>query len=392
MGRSTTRERPGRPGQIAGLWLCALALASCTSTRSVDEVLAIPQPAVNRPTVNPRTVNPQTVDRPSDIPSEATEGSASETARPAAVAPAAGGGLATAAGSAGAPAAGPAADSATAGPRPSGEASESAKAPMAAGPSGPGAAAPFSLARLANLRLQASTRECSALLPRARAEDASYEDLMAASRALVLNADLRLQSTLALKSPPAPLPAPEVLIDLEDEVSSELKSEIRSLASGSANFARRALELRPGDPAAELFSTLGAGLRLWSMPTLQALASGAATTLPGQIKRLAATSPDFEGASPLRLKGRFQSRAPWPFKDLEAGRDALTAAVNVAPIPLNLLFLGDAHWLCGEQEAALERWLEATTARADAETESAAPFIQEIARLRIESAARKAGR
>jgi len=248
------------------------------------------------------------------------------------------------------------------------------------------------LGRLARQSLEESTLACSALLPRARAEDASYEVLMAASRALILNADLRLQSTLALQPDQATPPPPEALIDLEDEVSKELKSEIRSLASGSAGFARRALALRPGDPAAELFSTLGTGLRLWSMPTLQALASGAATTLPGQIKRLAASSPDFEGASPLRLKGRFQSRAPWPFKDLEGGRDTLAAAVDVAPIPLNVLFLGDAHWLCGEQDSARARWREAMSAPADAETEGAAPFIREIARRRLESAAATPGR
>ena len=238
----------------------------------------------------------------------------------------------------------------------------------------------------ARRELQRSKVECTALLERARAEDASYELLMATSRALILNADLRLQSALALDMDPADLPPPPDLIDLEDEVSSELKAEIRSLATSSAAFADRALALRPGDPAAALFRTLGTGLRLWSMPTLQALASGAATTLPGRIKTLAANAPELEGASPLRLKGRFQSRAPWPFKDLEEGEATLTAAVEVAPIPLNLLFLGDALWLRGEEEGARERWSAAVRAEADAETLVAAPLIREIARLRLVSA------
>ena len=58
----------------------------------------------------------------------------------------------------------------------------------------------------------------------------------------------------------------------------------------------------------------------------------------------------------------------------------------MAPIPLNLLFLGDALWLRGEEEGARERWSAAVRAEADAETLVAAPLIREIARLRLVSA------
>lgn len=342
MGRRWQRAwRTGglaKAGARALLGLGAVALASCAATRSVEEVLdSSEDSAPGRGAVKLQSPLESTVD-PAALPE-------------AAPAP---GGL---------------------------------PAPASPGPEPERTlAGPEELGRLARLQLEASTLECTTLLESARAENASYEVLMATARALILNADLRLQSTLAFGPDEASLPAPEDLIDLEDDVSGELKSEIRSLATSSADFALRALELRPGDPAAKLFSTLGTGLRLWSLPTLQALASGAATTLPGQIKALAAEAPEFEGASPLRLKGRFQSRAPWPFKDLEGGRASLEAAVEAAPIPLNLLFLGDAHWLCGDTDRARARWREATTAEADAETEDAAPFIREIARLRLASA------
>ena len=331
----------------------ALAAASCAMTPSVDEVLdgSAAPPAV---TVGAERAPSPTADPERTAPSpESSDGS-----------------------SAGPP---------TEASRPADEASTVAERPGAsAGDAPPRPTGRAELAALAEQRLQQSAVESSALLATAREEDASYGDLMAAARALILNADLRLQSTLALAPGGEPLPGPEGLIDLEDDVSEELKAEIRSLATSSADLSDRALQLRPGDAAAELFSTLGTGLRLWSMPTFQALASGAATTLPGKIKQLAVAAPEFEGASPLRLKGRFQSRAPWPFKDLEGGRTTLAAAVEAAPIPLNLLFLGDAHWLCGEPEAARARWREAMEAEADAETEGAAPFIREIARLRLE--------
>ena len=329
--RTGGRRAAPLPLLAVGLW----ALAACAATRPAEEVLE------DTGAASPVTTSPEAA---------ATESTA--TGSPAEVSPAA---VSQATGAS--------------------EGAEDVAAPTRA-----------ELRASAALELERSRLECAALLDRARAADASYEVLMAASRALVLNADLRLQSTLAFGPDEAALPAPRLLIDLEDEATPELKAEIRSLASTSAALADRALALRPDDPTAELFSTLGTGLRLWSMPTLQALASGAATTLPGRIKALAATSADLEGASPLRLKGRFQTRAPWPFKDLEDGAATLAAAVEVAPIPLNLLFLGDALWLRGDEEGARARWTEATRAEADAETMAAAPLIREIARLRLVSA------
>ena len=227
---------------------------------------------------------------------------------------------------------------------------------------------------------------CRELLAAARAEDATYDDLMLASRALVFNADLRIQTDVAFRFDPADLPKPSKLIDAEDDVSSSFKSEVRSLATQSKDFADRALELRPNDAEAELFSTLGLGLSLWSMGAMQAIANGATSTLPKRIKQVAAAHPAFEGASPLRLAGRFQARAPWPYKDTEAGVATLTRAVEIAPIPLNLLFLGDAHWSNDEEEAAIATWTRGTQAAADAETAITSPLLREICRLRIESA------
>lgn len=235
----------------------------------------------------------------------------------------------------------------------------------------------------ADERLMAFDERCRTLLEAARAEDAGYEALMTASRALVFNADLRIQADVCFRFDPADLPDPKKLIAAEDGVSSELKAQVRSLASSSKDLADRALELREGDAGARLFSTLGSGLYLWTLGPLQALANGAATTLPRRVSALAEDFPNFEGASPLRLKGRFQSRAPWPYKEVEEGVATLERAAQVAPLPLNLLFLGDACWLNGEKDEARAAWERATRARADEETMDAAPLLREIARLRL---------
>jgi len=241
------------------------------------------------------------------------------------------------------------------------------------------------LRELLAARMEAADERCNGLLDALdeAGEDATYDQLMDASRALVFNADLRIQSDVVFRFEPDDLPDVEALISAEDDVSSDLKADVRSLAKSSRDLADRALELREGDPAGRLFSTLGTGLYLWSLGPLEALANGAATTLPRRVKSLAEDHPEFEGASPLRLKGRFQSRAPWPYKDVEGGVETLTRAAEVAPIPLNLLFLGDAHWLDGSPDAARDAWRRAMRADADEETEAAAPALREIARLRL---------
>ncbi len=250
----------------------------------------------------------------------------------------------------------------------------------------------FTRAELANeaeIRRGALDSRCRELLPTAREEDATYEELMAASRALVFNADLRIQTDVALRFDPENLPKTSALIDAEDDVPSALKGEVRSLAQESRDLADRALKLRPGDAAADLFNTLGIGLSLWTMGPFQALTNGAATTLPRRIKQVAEEHPEFEGASPLRLKGRFASRAPWPYKDKAAGVEALERAVEIGPIPLNLLFLGDAYWINGNEEAAIATWERGAVANADLETEISSPFLREICRLRSLSTRRK---
>lgn len=242
------------------------------------------------------------------------------------------------------------------------------------------------LRTLSSERCAELDERCRELLPAARAESATYDELMLASRALIFNADLRIQTDVAFRFDPTDLPKPSKLIDAEDDVTSAFKAEIRSLATESRDLADRALELRPDDAAAELFSTLGLGLSLWSMGPMQALANGAASTLPKRIKKIAKAHPAFEGASPLRLKGRFQARAPWPYKDTKGGVATLGRAAEIAPIPLNLLFLGDAYWSADDEEAAIATWTRGTEAAADEETAITSPLLREICRLRIESA------
>ena len=97
-------------------------------------------------------------------------------------------------------------------------------------PVAPSLAAPSTLPPRTDLRsytdaaLEEYDRLCRDLLERARAEDADYDHLMEAARALAFNADLRIQSDLAFRFDPADLPQPGALIDRSEEHTSELQS------------------------------------------------------------------------------------------------------------------------------------------------------------------------
>lgn len=235
-------------------------------------------------------------------------------------------------------------------------------------------------------RLTTSTDACRPLLDAARSEDADYETLMLASNALMLNADLRLQAALAFQFDPQDLPSPMELIDGENDLPGALKSEIRSLSKSSRELAERALDLRPDDPGARMLSAFGLSLVLWSLSPLQAAAHGGVGTLAGSVAWLASKHPGFEAAAPLRLQGRFRSRAPWPYANRKLGVTSLESAVERAPVPLNLLFLGDAYWIVDRTEEAVAAWERATTAETGDGPQDSAPLVRESARLRVMSA------
>ncbi|MEO0660445.1 MAG: hypothetical protein AAFZ87_02805 [Planctomycetota bacterium] len=214
-----------------------------------------------------------------------------------------------------------------------------------AGPTAPGSIGPRApeappgraeLVAYAERQIDAYDASCRGCLAAAEAEDADYDALMTASRALIFNADLRIQLDAVQRIDPAAPGDVEGVIFAEDKASSELRSEIRSLARSSRDFAARALELREGDGPARLFRALGDGLYLWSLGPMQALTSSSIRTLPGRVKRLAKDDPTLEGASPLRLEGRFATRAPWPYRDRDAAIGILERACEAAPLPINL--------------------------------------------------------
>ena len=136
---------------------------------------------------------------------------------------------------------------------------------------------------------------------------------MAASRALILNADLRLQSSLALQPVPGPTPPPEVLIDRRTRLGEpvEIRSwpRLRRLRPARPRPAAR----RPGGRASvprDRASGPCPPCRPWRAGRRPPFPDRSSASLP---------PPPTSRARPPAAMGRFQSRAPWPFKDLEGG-------------------------------------------------------------------------
>jgi predicted negative regulator of RcsB-dependent stress response len=65
---------------------------------------------------------------------------------------------------------------------------------------------------------------------------------------------------------------------------------------------------------------------------------------------------------------------------------SLASAVERAPVPLNLLFLGDAYWIVDRKDEAIEAWEQATRAETGDSPQDSAPLVRESARLRVLSA------
>ena len=121
----------------------------------------------------------------------------------------------------------------------------------------------------------------------------------------------------------------------------------------------------------------------WAEGPSVALFSGHGAAIPEAIGLALAADETFEGAAPLRLEGRFRTRAPWPYRDRKRAREALERAVELAPVPVNHLFLGDLLQQMGEEEAARESWRAVLVSVPDEVSAGVAPLHRALARRRL---------
>ncbi len=216
---------------------------------------------------------------------------------------------------------------------------------------------------------------------RAAPEDAAAQLL--ATQRLFQAADLRLQrATVAWLDLHRDADRATVLA-AEDRLGDDVRSGIVSLCTEGLACAERATNVRPHDVVARLHEGLHVSLLAWANGPARSLMAGYGGRLVKAIDAALAADAELDGGAPLRLLGRFRSKAPWPYGDVPAATTALARAVALRSVPVNHLFYGDALAVAGDMGAAEEQWRLCTEAPADESTRWSADLLRDLARRRL---------
>ncbi len=218
------------------------------------------------------------------------------------------------------------------------------------------------------------------------AADAAVTDADAQLRAaavLFQAADLRMQrAALAWLDEHPDATLAEVLA-VEDRIGDPARSEILSLCTSGLDRADRALAAAPHSAAARLYQALHLAWIAWANGPARSLVAGYGTRLVTALDGVLALEPTLDHCAPLRLQGRFRSKAPWPYGDQAAADAALERATREAPLVVNHLFYGDALAAKGDLVGAVAEWRRAAGASADDSTRWSADLLRELARRRL---------
>jgi hypothetical protein len=205
---------------------------------------------------------------------------------------------------------------------------------------------------------------------------------VAAARALFAAADHRLQRAIGdwlTQHPEAPLA--DVLL-ADDQVGDDVRKQIVSLCTQGLELAQRAAS-QPGSAAAGLQVALNLSLLAWANGATRSLLAGYGPKLAKAIDAAVAADATIEGAGPLRLQGRFRSKAPWPYGDRALAVRSLQRACELHPIAIHWLFLGDALWGRELADEARSAWRQATTAGDDDSTRAVGDLLRQQAMARL---------
>ena len=209
-----------------------------------------------------------------------------------------------------------------------------------------------------------------------------------AAQVLLQAADLRLQRGAIALLDGKKDPSVGAVMTADDDVSDEVRTQVLALCTDGLAAADRAATTRSKDVAVQTYRALHLSLVAWANGPARSLFAGYGGKLTSAIDQAIAADATYDHAAPLRLSGRFRSKAPWPYGDVPAAKASLTRAVELAPIAINCLFLGDALWLGGDRDGAAAQWRAASTAPGDESTRWSTPLLQELARRRLAAVAR----
>lgn len=244
-----------------------------------------------------------------------------------------------------------------------------------------------------SLRTDALDQECLAAVSRFReavgdgngiqtSEEAALA--LAAADRLFDVVDVRIQRSLAEAVQRLSRPTMDEILAAESELPDALRQEVVSLSATGVEAADAALAFEPS-VAAHQSLALHLTMLAWANGAVRALMAGYGSRIQSHVDQAIELDPGWDGAAPLRLRGRFLAQAPWPVGDLEAARRDLERAVAIAPLPIHHLFLGDVLYALDDAVGAKAEWQRVLESEPDAATKRVYPFHQTMARARLEA-------
>lgn len=232
---------------------------------------------------------------------------------------------------------------------------------------------------------EALDQACTTAVEAFRAAPGDEAAALHAARILFQNADLRVQRALVEALRSLGNTSLDAVIEAEQELPSSIQSGVLSLATTGAEAAQAALDVRSSADG-HLHLALHLTFIAWANGAVRSLFAGYGPRITRAIDAAVAADPLWDNAGPLRLQGRFLTRAPWPYGDLDLAQTALERALAHAPLPIHHLFLGDLLFAKGDTDGAVAQWEQVRTATADASTTAAAQAHRDLAELRLAAA------
>lgn len=237
---------------------------------------------------------------------------------------------------------------------------------------------------------------CLAAVAAFRAQPTDATLALAATRLLFVTADEAVQNALLEVARSLSSPDVAAVLAADRVLPATVRQRVLSLATTGAEIAEAAVAAlqRESDQVVPLASRVDAQVLLalhlsfvaWANGPVASLMAGYASRIVAAMEAALALDPLSNHGAPLRLRGRFLARAPWPVGDLKEARELLTRAVTHAPMPIHHLFLGDTLFALGEQPEAIQQWQSVLLAKPDATTASVASMHREMAQLRLRAA------
>ena len=146
------------------------------------------------------------------------------------------------------------------------------------------------------------------------------------------------------------------IVNAREKLDEKARNDLLLRGETGASAARTVIEKFPDRVEGHLYLAANLGVGAAGKGNATALFEG----LPGKIRtaytRAIEIDREYDSAGALRMKGGFLGDAPWPVGDAKQALEALTEAVRIAPVPENLLLLGDLHFKQERPDEAIECW------------------------------------